>query len=284
MWNRIKGSYKKNKIPFIGLTAFLLIVLFSTALFNWYWTGTGASGTHDLLPNITNNYEEFKDYTTLYIPLLAFCASMFSGLVVLLVFYDWRDLKNFETKHSMLMKADYHRINFEDYFEDICLNIIEIHKCYSKNEFFLSNFLLNSDFNINNKDLNDFRNLMVRYKNLTQEKELLILVNEYIEIANELMHQNRGIMEDIYFKIADKYKKNGHNEWNNYTIHEYNSNNSIDQEKEKIKVLFNRAYNFIMIIVEKDGSENALNYKETYEHFSKIRSKINDELKNKILA
>jgi len=53
----------RNKIAFIGLITFLLIILFITMIFNWYWTGTGEFSQRHFFPSITDDFNEFKDYS-----------------------------------------------------------------------------------------------------------------------------------------------------------------------------------------------------------------------------
>lgn len=85
---------KSKKVALIGLLTFLAIIFFSTAIFNWFWTGTGNSKVRYFYAPFTNDFNEFKDYATLYISLLSCCATIFAGLVVFLVFNDWKDQHN----------------------------------------------------------------------------------------------------------------------------------------------------------------------------------------------
>ncbi|MCK4090706.1 hypothetical protein HCY66_11580 [Acinetobacter radioresistens] len=85
---------KSKRIALIGLITFLAIILFLTAIFNWLWSGTGSDPTRSFYLPFTNDFSEFKDYATLYIALLSFGATMFAGLVVFLVFNDWKEQHN----------------------------------------------------------------------------------------------------------------------------------------------------------------------------------------------
>lgn len=85
---------KSKKIALIGLITFLAIILFLTAFFNLLWSGTGSDPTRSPILPFTNNIDELKDYATLYIALLSFGGTMFTGLVVFLVFNDWKDQHN----------------------------------------------------------------------------------------------------------------------------------------------------------------------------------------------
>jgi len=100
----MKNSYKANKIPLLGFLAFLLIMIFLTIIFNWFWSGLGADPTNHVRLPFTTNENEFKDYATLYIALLSFGASLFAGLVVFLVFTDWKDQHNTEIENGYIQK------------------------------------------------------------------------------------------------------------------------------------------------------------------------------------
>jgi len=81
-------------------------------IFNWYWTGTGEFSQRHFFPSITDDFNEFKDYSALYIPLLSFCASMFAGLAIFLVFYDWKDQHN-KIVYSSMAKEVFNILNVE---------------------------------------------------------------------------------------------------------------------------------------------------------------------------
>lgn len=85
---------KSKKIACLGFLAFIGIILFSTAIFNWFWTGTGESSSRSFYAPFTNDFNEFKEYAALYIALLSCCATAFAGFAVFLVFNDWKDQHN----------------------------------------------------------------------------------------------------------------------------------------------------------------------------------------------
>lgn len=98
-WQQFKKTkvyiwYKSLPISVVGLTTFLTILGFLTAIFNWFWTGTGSDPKRTFYASFTNNFEEFQEYATLYITLLGFGATMFAGLAVFLVFNDWKEQHN----------------------------------------------------------------------------------------------------------------------------------------------------------------------------------------------
>lgn len=92
--NKTSLYFKSTKIPFIGLISFISIIGLLTAIFNWFWTGTGDDPTRSFYSSFTTNFNDFKDYATLYIALLSFGATMFAGFAVFLVFNDWREQHN----------------------------------------------------------------------------------------------------------------------------------------------------------------------------------------------
>lgn len=92
-----------KKIPLLGLVTFLLILLFLTIIFNWYWTGLGNDLSHDPFPSFTRDKKEFIEYATLYIPLISFGATMFAGLAVFLVFNDWK------VEHNKKIESEYYQ-------------------------------------------------------------------------------------------------------------------------------------------------------------------------------
>lgn len=98
-WAKFKNTklykwYKGLPVSVVGVTALLAIIGFLTIIFNWYWSGLGEdSSRHFILP-LTKDGDEFIQYTTLYIYLITFGATLFAGLAVFLVFNDWKDQHN----------------------------------------------------------------------------------------------------------------------------------------------------------------------------------------------
>lgn len=95
-----------------GFITLLFLMFILTLLFNWLWTGTGVSEHRTLFPSISTNYNEFKEYATLYISLLSFGAAMFAGLAIFLVFHDWKDQHN-KTVFSSMAKDVFNLLNAE---------------------------------------------------------------------------------------------------------------------------------------------------------------------------
>lgn len=98
-----------------GFITLLVLMFILTILFNWLWTGTGASGQRTAFPSISSDFTEFKEYATLYISLLSFGAAMFAGLAIFLVFHDWKDQHN-KTVFSSMAKDIFNLLNFERKF------------------------------------------------------------------------------------------------------------------------------------------------------------------------
>lgn len=129
-WAKFKKTkvymwYKKLPVSVVGLTTFLAILVFLTAIFNWFWTGTGVYKTRTFYAPFTNDFKEFQDYATLYIALIAFGASMFAALAVFLVFNDWKD------QYNQSIDSKYYD-NALEAFKDISITVRQFKLTYEK--------------------------------------------------------------------------------------------------------------------------------------------------------
>ncbi len=167
----MKNWYEERKIPLLGFLAFLLIMAFLTIIFNWFWSGLGTDPTHYFRLPFTKNENEFKDYATLYVALLSFGASLFAGLVVFLVFTDWKDQhnKNIESSyyseilsqvrtisnciHEIKLVIDELGNNTESNYQIYANRYISLRKTYSNNLSTLQNHIIFIDLIQNNKEL-----------------------------------------------------------------------------------------------------------------------------------
>lgn len=93
MKEKAKGYLYKNLSAYGFGGAFLLIAI-AVLIFNHLWTGLGENPKTQILPQITKDYEEFKDHATLIIALIAAIGSLLSSLIIILFYGAWKDQHN----------------------------------------------------------------------------------------------------------------------------------------------------------------------------------------------
>lgn len=175
-WAKFKETkiyiwYKGLPVSVVGLTTFLAILVFLTAIFNWFWTGTGSDPTRTFYAPFTNDFKEFQEYATLYIALLAFGATMFAGLAVFLVFNDWKEQHNATVYSNLALES---------------LNN------FKKLSYYLVSF---RDLEINLKEIID-NNFMEENKRFEAIKNIY---ENYIENRHELDKLKSAFLHDIIF-------------------------------------------------------------------------------------
>lgn len=155
------GSMFSKKISAIGFFAFIGIMVFLTAVFNLFWTGTGGDPTRTAYAPFTNDFNEFKEYAALYIPLISFGATLFAGFVVFLVFNDWK------VQHNQNIESKYY------------------------------NQALESFKNISNS-INNIKSL-VDESGMDINERADLLANKYIEIRREYLKNLKDMQNQIIF-------------------------------------------------------------------------------------
>jgi hypothetical protein len=180
--------YKSLPVSVVGLTTFLAILVFLTAIFNWFWTGTGIDPTRTFYAPFTNEFKEFQDYATLYIALLAFGATMFAGLAVFLVFNDWKE------QHNTSIETEYKK--------EILKIARKIRPIENKYQRMFTDYHLykgNPEFSLPIKiDMDDASALV------DNANELLGLLNELYLASNDIKYKD---FREKYFKHANLYPK-----------------------------------------------------------------------------
>lgn len=175
-WTKFKNTklykwYKGLPVSAVGVAAFLAIIGFLTIIFNWYWSGLGEDPSRDFILPLTTEKTEFIEYTTLYIYLLSFGATMFAGLAVFLVFNDWKDQHNASVYSNFGIEA---------------LNKLK------KLTYSLASF---HDLAINLSRVESFS-----FPNIDKKKEAINnIFNEYIENRQTLMKSKAELVHDISF-------------------------------------------------------------------------------------
>ncbi len=89
----MKEHIYKNlgKYGFLGAGLFIILAIL---LFNHYWSALGVNPKTTMLPEITKEYEEFKDYTTLLFYLISAVGSILSSLLIILFYGAWKEQHN----------------------------------------------------------------------------------------------------------------------------------------------------------------------------------------------
>lgn len=150
MKEKLSIWYKSRKIPLLGISALFLIITSLTITFNWFWSGLGTDPTKYIKLPLTKSETEFKDYATLYIALLSFGASLFSGLVVFLVFNGWKN------QHNKNIDAKYYDQALQS-FKNISITVRKFKTLYEE-----CNYISKKNMNI---DIQFFQNKYKNYKN-----------------------------------------------------------------------------------------------------------------------
>lgn len=163
--------YKKLPVAAVGVVAFFAIMGILTIIFNWYWSGLGADDRrHFILPLTTDN-KEFIEYTTLYIYLLSFGATMFAGLAVFLVFNDWKEQKQYEITKELMIEVN---TILSDMYIKIgkAINLAQRLKEIDKEKIILQSFINAKELR-NIDDLNKIYSFINLYSNITGDKLLM---------------------------------------------------------------------------------------------------------------
>ena len=90
---KIKRHVYKH-LPTYGFIGAVCLIGGAISYFNHLWTALGENPKTDLLPQITKDYEEFKDHATLLIALIAAMGSILSSLIIVLFYDAWKEQHN----------------------------------------------------------------------------------------------------------------------------------------------------------------------------------------------
>lgn len=190
----------------------LLFIIISICIFNHLWTGLGENIKTSQLPEITKNYEEFKDYATLIIALIAAIGSILSSLLIISFYGAWKD------QHNKTIIADEARKTLI-IFINISKKSKEIQNILDKsaiNEYLkienivrgdaFKEFLYNIDLVLN--DLKYFLELTQDDENILYE-EFQIMCNDYKEFLDknknkEMTNILEGQEKVLRLKINEK--------------------------------------------------------------------------------
>lgn len=89
----MKEHFYKNlgKYGFVIAAAFIILAIL---FFNHNWSALGVNPKTAMLPEITRDYEEFKDYTTLLFYLISAIGSILSSLLLIFLYGGWKQQHN----------------------------------------------------------------------------------------------------------------------------------------------------------------------------------------------
>lgn len=175
----MKKWYEERKIPLLGFIAFLIMMSFLTIIFNWFWSGLGTDPTHYVALPFTTDFAEFKDYATLYIPLISFGASLFAGLVVFLVFNDWKEQHNKSVESTHYTEALNKLKEISTCVNDIKNIVDEFGMDINQRGTLLADKYISSrKFYL--KNLNDLQNQIIFIDLMQQNKDLETIIFPYI--------------------------------------------------------------------------------------------------------
>lgn len=212
-WTKFKNTklykwYKGLPVSAVGVTAFLAIIGFLTIIFNWYWSGLGEDPNRHFILSLTKDGDEFIQYTTLYIYLMTFGATLFAGLAVFLVFNDWKDQKRYDLGHKY---ADNSLIILNTIFKELnsryahfkIENLLDDNQLVAINEIHKYKYDLNThlyELSANSKILIDLQSKLLDEEDLNKlENASLILRAALIEVEYKYL--------SYYHILPDKMKE-----------------------------------------------------------------------------
>lgn len=193
-----------KKIVIIGFFAFIVIILLLTLIFNWFWSGLGDDPSRYKILPLTNDLNDFKDYASLYIPLISFGATIFAGFVVFLVFNDWKvqHNQNIDSKYYDQALESFKNISitvrkFKTLYEE-CNYISENGRCIDI-QYFQSKYKDNKNELLLNLDI--FQSELIFLKNLnqntTEQSKIESIFLNYIKKSKENIN-NKDIIHNFY--------------------------------------------------------------------------------------
>lgn len=180
---------KKTKhLPTYGFIGALVLIIVPLVIFNLNWTALGANPKWDLLPDITKNYEEFKDYSGLLFALLNCVGAFLSSLLILLFYGEWKQ------QHNASIETDYKKEILR-----ITRKIKPIENKYYRMLGDFQTYKGNPEFALPIKI------------DMDESSELVDNVNELLGLLEELYIYTDNIvykeMKDKYFKHANLYPR-----------------------------------------------------------------------------
>ncbi|WP_406860162.1 hypothetical protein [Acinetobacter baumannii] len=273
----------KNHLFVFAFGFLALLLVAGTVIINIFWGGCF------WLPLAKDN-TTIKDYMTLYISMLGVIATLYASFVVIYAYDAWKEQKNFDTNLDLLKAADENLYHFKNYINKVCLRIIDIYYIYKNDkEYFIANTLYREKKEDENKHLEDFNMYIERYLDYNNDESLKNLLNDYYELANQVIDFNDDFIENIYKPIYNSLSPySSENKWNNTFINpsriDNNNNNKINTYYEYLLNRYEGAgivkseYHFV------NKSYEFVSYQKLYDLMNENYIKLNKDIKKKMRA
>ncbi|EIY0851802.1 hypothetical protein MMD43_000092 [Acinetobacter baumannii] len=276
----------KNHLLIFAFGFLGLLILVGTIIINFFWSGS-------FMPSLAKDNSTIKDYMTLYLSMLGVVATLYASFVVIYAYDAWKEQKNFETDVELLKECDENLCRFQNEIDFICKKIIGIHDIYnSTNSYYLSHSIYRTPIKIENKYLEDFNIHIKRYLDYNKhELRLADLVNEYYEMAKDLLYFNKDFTTNIYSRIYDELKVISNSGWSDATIvyPYFASGDPKEKLIDNYYLILIRSYRNAGFLEEIDKTSNSkttkyLNYKEFYDLMITYNQEINIIIKDRMRA
>ncbi|MHC6187048.1 hypothetical protein ACYU0V_13030 [Acinetobacter sp. X9] len=238
---------------------------------------------------LTKTYgTESKDVPSVISNMFVWSATLIAPIIAILLLNSWRFQKNYEANFELLNTAEENIIRFKNEIDPICKTIIKIYDLYQNNneDYYLANSLYKDTINEKNPYLLDFYINITRYLNYNEDEELASLINEFYEIANNILYINKDIINDHYFSIYKLLRR---------TMNEPNDTDlkvsiiftpKFKSDINKLYSIFSSHFINCTFVVEPDSKTGFMKrerktYNEYYILMNLYYTKINNMIKNK---
>jgi len=197
---------KTNRLALYGFIGAAFLIGLSILVLNHYWTALGVNPKTEALPQITKDYEEFKDYTTLLLALISAAGTLLSSLLIILFYDAWKIQKHYDFNKEIfdtLLK----NIG-ETYYEIVQVNS-RINKTYTsiENSLIVINDLDDLIPNYDPKLIREVYSQLDRYAALNDDDSILEIFRRYENSYMWLKKINTkliSIYQEYYKKIDQK--------------------------------------------------------------------------------
>lgn len=179
---------KAKSLALYGFISAAFLIGFSVLVLNHYWTALGVNPKTEVLPHITKDYEEFKDYTTLLLALISAAGTLLSSLLIILFYDAWKEQKSYDLEKEYADKIIHiiYKINIhfnKMFYSYIQLSDLDTHVIY------LNNKNLSSEFNLSQ----NLYELEIAFKTLQKLTENFIEENIYKDFEDLALIFNTSI-------------------------------------------------------------------------------------------
>lgn len=279
----MKEEIKKMKhhiykhLPTYGFIGAFCLIGLAVLYFNHLWTALGENPKTQLLPQVTKDYEEFKDHATLIIALIAATGSILSSLIIILFYDSWKDQKNYDLNKEILLSID--NIIFEiynDLFKRInCLTVL--HEI-DKNKIHLENYDENKFLSNYVNELNQLQSKIELYDALNNKN-----LKNHVSNFGGSIFKVVSISKTIYDSYEKFSKKIEIKKINNTLSERYTNNEKLifKSEIEAVKKAMSKKHRYHSL----DYSiVTFLNFDEAFIEFKNEYNTITEEIRKNLRA